>query len=471
MPRVLDKLEPLMRLLPEVEKPKQKLPFKDRLMWTIIVLTIYLVMSEIPLYGIVGALGYDPFMYMRWLFASKRGTLMELGIGPIVTSGLIMQLLAGSKIIDIDFSNPRDRALFTSAQKLVAILWSIIQITSYILGGAFGQLNIYISTLIFLQLMTATIILILLDEMVQKGWGLGSGVSLFIAAGIAQQIFWETFSPVIGSDGKYLGAVLYTIQTLIRGEGLIATLTRPYGLPNLTGLIVTLGILLFVIYMEGTRIEIPIAITKYRGIKTKIPLKLLYVSNIPIIFTSMLFVDIQIISLLLWRQFNIENTNIILNVIGTFNKTTNTPIGGLAYYTKPPSGLTSAINDPIHTLVYSILLIVSSVIFSIIWVQASGLSPKDQAEQLVRAGLQIPGFRSSPKIIEGILERYIPTLTVLSGIIVALIAIVADILGAIGSGMGILLAVGIIYQYWGIITQEQIMEFHPILRRIAGEKT
>ncbi|MEM3393509.1 MAG: preprotein translocase subunit SecY, partial [Candidatus Methanomethylicia archaeon] len=156
-----------------------------------------------------------------------------------------------------------------------------------------------------------------------KGWGLGSGVSLFIAAGIAQQMFWETFSPVIGSDGKYVGAILYTIQTLTMGEGLIASLTRPYGLPNLTGLIVTLAILLFVVYMEGTRIEIPIAIAKYRGIKTKIPLKLLYVSNIPIIFTSMLFVDIQIISLLIWRQFNMENTNIILNIIGTFNQTSN----------------------------------------------------------------------------------------------------------------------------------------------------
>ncbi|MEM2136401.1 MAG: preprotein translocase subunit SecY [Candidatus Methanomethylicia archaeon] len=470
MPKILELLEPITRILPEVEKPRQKLPLRERLLWTAAALTIYFVMSEIPLYGIVKGLGYDPFMYMRWLFASKRGTLMELGIGPIVTAGLIMQLLAGAKIIDVDFSNPRDRALFTAVQKLMAIIWSAIQILAYILGGAFGYLGFDVMILIFLQLMGATIILILLDEMVQKGWGLGSGVSLFIAAGISQQILWEIFSPMIGSDGKYVGAILYTIQTLIEGRGIISALIRPYGLPNLTGIIITVVILLFVIYMEGTRIEIPISIAKYRGIRTKIPLKLLYVSNIPIIFTSMLFVDIQIISLLIWRQFNMENTNIILNIIGTFNQTTNAPIGGLAYYTKPPNGLTSVMNDPIHALVYSILLICSSVIFAIIWVQASGLSPKDQAEQLVKSGLQIPGFRSSPKIVEGILERYIPTLTILSGIIVALIAILADLLGAIGSGMGILLVVGIIYQYWGIITQEQMLELHPILRRIAGEK-
>ncbi|MEM3615069.1 MAG: preprotein translocase subunit SecY [Candidatus Methanomethylicia archaeon] len=470
MPKILELLEPITRILPEVEKPRQKLPLRERLLWTAAALTIYFVMSEIPLYGIVKGLGYDPFMYMRWLFASKRGTLMELGIGPIVTAGLIMQLLAGAKIIDVDFSNPRDRALFTAVQKLMAIIWSAIQILAYILGGAFGYLGFDVMILIFLQLMGATIILILLDEMVQKGWGLGSGVSLFIAAGISQQILWEIFSPMIGSDGKYIGAILYTIQTLIEGRGIISALIRPYGLPNLTGIIITVVILLFVIYMEGTRIEIPISIAKYRGIRTKIPLKLLYVSNIPIIFTSMLFVDIQIISLLIWRQFNSDSSNFILNMIGYYNQTTNAPMGGLAYYTKPPTGITSAMEDPIHALIYIILLTVFSVIFAIIWVQASGLSPRDQAEQLVQSGLQIPGFRSSPKIVESILERYIPTLTIMSGIIVALIAALADILGAIGSGMGILLVVGILYQYWGILTQEQIMEFHPILKRIAGEE-
>jgi preprotein translocase subunit SecY len=470
MPRVLELLEPVTRILPEVEKPKQKLPLRDRLIWTAVVLTLYFIMSEIPLYGIKGALGYDPFMYMRWLFASKRGTLMELGIGPIVTAGLIMQLLVGSKIIELDFTNPRDRALFSASQKLMTLIWGAIQSISYILGGAFGQLDIYTSIIIFLQLMITTLLLMLMDEMIQKGWGLGSGVSLFIAAGIAQQMFWETFSPVIGSDGKYIGAILYTAQTLLSGGGLMNALIRPYGLPSLTGLIVTIVILLFVIYMEGTRIEVPITMAKYRGIRTKIPLKFLYVSNIPIIFTSMLFVDIQIISLLIWRQFNVNNTNIILNLIGTFNQTTNTPIGGLAYYTKPPSGISSVISDPIHAIIYSALLIISSVIFSIIWVQASGLSPRDQAEQLVESGLQIPGFRSSPKVIEGILNRYIPPLTILSGIIVALIAIVADLLGAIGSGMGILLVVGIIYQYWGMLTQEQMMEAYPILKRLAGER-
>lgn len=42
---------------------------------------------------------------------------MELGITPVVTSGMIMQLLAGAQLIDIDFGLKDDRALFGGAQK------------------------------------------------------------------------------------------------------------------------------------------------------------------------------------------------------------------------------------------------------------------------------------------------------------------------------------------------------------------
>jgi len=58
----------------------------------------------------------DPFYWIRVILASNRGTLMELGISPIVTSGLIMQLLAGAKIIEVG-DTPKDRALFNGAQK------------------------------------------------------------------------------------------------------------------------------------------------------------------------------------------------------------------------------------------------------------------------------------------------------------------------------------------------------------------
>ncbi|KAL5096509.1 hypothetical protein RYX36_000836, partial [Vicia faba] len=67
----------------------------------------------LPLYGIHSTTGADPFYWMRVILASNCGTVMELGITPIVTSGLVMQLLAGSKIIEVDNNVREDKALFS----------------------------------------------------------------------------------------------------------------------------------------------------------------------------------------------------------------------------------------------------------------------------------------------------------------------------------------------------------------------
>ena len=91
------------------------------------------------------------------------------------------------------------------------------------------------------------------------------------------------------------------------------------------------------------------------------------------------------------------------------------------------------------------------------------------AQQLVDAGMQIPGYRRSGKAVESILKRYIPAVTVIGGIIVGLVAVVTDFFGVYGSGMGILLSVGIIYQYYETLMQERAAEMYPAFRRIFGE--
>ena len=98
------------------------------MLWTAVTLLIFLVCSQVPLYGIMSSDSADPLYWMRVILASNRGTLMELGITPIVTSGMIIQLLAGANLIEVDFSLKEDRALFSGAQKresLIYIVWSV----------------------------------------------------------------------------------------------------------------------------------------------------------------------------------------------------------------------------------------------------------------------------------------------------------------------------------------------------------
>ena len=154
-------------ILPEVTGVPQdaKLPFRERAMWTVIVLFIFLVCCQIPLYGIKTSSAADPFYWMRVILASNRGTLMELGISPIVTSGLVMQLLAGSKLIQVDRSLQDDNALFQGAEKLFGILITVGEAVAYVLSGMYGDvkdLGAGNALLVIIQLFMAGIIIILL---------------------------------------------------------------------------------------------------------------------------------------------------------------------------------------------------------------------------------------------------------------------------------------------------------------------
>ena len=206
--RFLGLFKPIARILPEIKKPERKVSFNEKIFWTGLVLIIFLVMTQVPLFGVATSQS-DQFSQLRVIFASNRGTLMELGIGPIVTAGLILQLLAGSSIIRCDMSDSEDRGLFTTASKVFSILLTAIQAAAYIISGMYGpDLSGPVIIVIFVQLIAAGIIVMLMDELVQKGWGIGSGISLFIMAGVAQSIIWDTFSPTtglfVGSLSQYL---------------------------------------------------------------------------------------------------------------------------------------------------------------------------------------------------------------------------------------------------------------------------
>ncbi len=479
MARFLELMDPIVHRLPEIPKPQRKVPLKEKVLWTIIALAIYLVMAEIPMYGVpFFEAGYEQYMFYRVIFASKQGSLMELGIGPIVTAGLIMQILAGSKILNVNMSNPKDRGLFTGTQKILAIVMTLLEGVAFLLGGSYGSPDAITSVFIIAQLLAVGVIVLLLDEMIQKGWGLGSGVSLFILAGVAQQVMWLLFSPFgpVDTMNRSLGAIVATFQTLLSGGDFMTMFSR-YPYPDLTGFIAMLVVFFIAVYLEGMKIEIPVAYAKYGGMRAKIPLKFMYVSNIPIILSSALFANFYFMGQMLWRNFNVSNNNVWLNWFVQMNasattSTANAPLlpNCLLYYFQAPNSITTVAADPVHAAVYLLILLGFSVVFAKIWVEVSGMSARAQADQLVNAGLQIPGFRRSPAIIEQILNRYIPSLTLLSGIMIGLLAGIADMLGAIGSGIGILLSVGIIYQYYQILAKEQLTATYPGLGKFLGQE-
>ena len=391
----------------------------------------------------------------------RRGSLMELGISPIVTSSMIMQLLAGIKFIKFDQSNKEERALFEGAQKLFGIILTIAQAIVYVVSGLYGpasELGFVTSALLVIQLTFAGIIVLLLDEMLQKGYGLGSGISLFIATNICETVMWKAFSPQTVNSGRgdeFEGAIIALFHLLITRKDKIRALRYAFyrpNLPNLTNLLATILVFFVVVYFQGFRVELPVKNQNYRGQQGTYPIKLFYTSNTPIIIISSLMSNLYIISQMLSRRWA---GNFIVDLLGKWSTEPqySKPIGGLVYYMSAPGSLSEGISDPLRTIVYVAFMLISCAVISRLWIEFSGTSARDVAKQLRDENMVIKGYRDVSTL--SILNKYIPIAASFGGLCIGALTIFADFVGAIGSGTGILLAVTIIFQYFEIFKKEK----------------
>lgn len=450
--RVLNLVRPVLQFLPEVPSLSSRLTLKERAIWTIIVLLIFLVCSQVPLYGIAKMGSDDPLYWTRVILASNRGTLMELGISPIVNAGMIMQLLAGAKIIDVDQSNPEDKQLFAGAQKLLAVLIGFFEAFAYVWSGMYGDLNqigIFSAIMLVLQLTFASILVQLLDEMLSKGYGIGSAISLFIATNVCEGFLWRAFSPMTVNN-EYEGAILALLHSFVRKNnkflGIQQAFYRDYA-PNINNLLATVFIFLVVNYFQGFKVNIAIHNKQVKGHVGSYPIKLFYTSNIPIILQGALISNLFFISRLLYKQFG---GFFLVRLLGRWKEASiggqSYPVSGLIYYISPPSSVTALFTDPIHGIIYIAFILVTCAVFSRTWIEVSGSGPKDVLRSLTEQNVTAIG--GTEKLLYTKLKKYIPIAAAFGGVCIGVLTILADFLGAIGSGTGILLACNIVFEIY-----------------------
>eukprot|EP00916_Digyalum_oweni_P020907 GHVL01034807.1.p1 GENE.GHVL01034807.1~~GHVL01034807.1.p1 ORF type:complete len:460 (-),score=50.69 GHVL01034807.1:719-2098(-) len=452
---IRDIVKYIMPIVPEVRSPARRISLREKVMWTMGVLLLYLLFSKIPIYGA----NHVESMCSGWtclIIGTSRGTLLELGISYTFTSTMLIQFLAGYKYIKLPQNTKEDRAIYSGTQKLFGIFICLFQAILSLVFGYFGQLTdigAVNSILIIIQLLFTGILIILFDELLQKGYGLGSGISLFIATNICQSIVWKAFSPytINTANGiEYEGAVIALFHNLILKSDKVLALQlafyRSYA-PNITSLLGTVVMFFIVIYFQGFRIDLGVTNQKVRGQHGSYPIKLFYTSNIAIILQTAVVSNFYFFSQILNKRFE---SNFIVNLIGQWNET-GVPVAGLAYYMSPPLGIWGLIRDPVHVIIYIIFFVVSCAIFSKAWIDVSGSAARDVAKKLRDQQMGIRGYRDTSLV--QVLQRYIPTAAVFGGVSVALLAVIGDFLVA-GCGSGILLAVTIIYQYFESLHKE-----------------
>jgi len=444
-------LQPIFGLLPQVRSPSYRVPFKEKLKWTGIILILYFILTQVPLFGL-SSTAIDQFSSLRAVLAGSFGSIITLGIGPIVTASIVLQLLVGGKIIDLDLSRHEDKAFFQGTQKMLAIIFTLFEASVLVFTGALPPAVPGFQWLLILQITIGGILIIFLDEVVSK-WGFGSGVGLFIAAGVSGAIVSGALNPLasVTSPGVPQGAIPAFIFSLTAGQP---------GWYLLLPVIATIVVFLIVVYAESMRVEIPLSYGGVKGARGKYPLKFIYASNMPVILTSALLLNIQLFA----AMFQKLGFPILGQVVN------GRAVNGFAYIMTPPNSLSLLITDPLRVLIYAVIFIGSCILFAILWVELSGIGPKQVSKQLHGMGMQIPGHRSSRAHFEKILKRYIPAITVLGGAFVGLLAFGADLTSALGGGTGVLLTVGILYKLYEEIAQEQLMDMHPMLRKFLGDE-
>jgi preprotein translocase subunit SecY len=506
-------LEPIIKRWPTVKKPEGHVSFRTKLMWTTACLVLYFILSNIPLFG-VAKNQLDLFANFRAVLAGASGTLMHLGIGPIVTGSIVMQLFTGAKIIKLDLTKDEDKKIYQGAQKIMVLLFIFVESVPQVYGflnpdGQFVEKvgGFWARSTIIGQLAIGALIVFLMDELISK-WGIGSGISLFIAAGVSQALFQGTLSLQHAQAGSFdpasnppvgtIPMVLYVfwardLPGLVHEDGFESVFLGGQNFPNpVIAFLGTIAVFLFVVFAESSRIELPLAHGKVRGARGRYPLRLIYASNIPVILMAALLANINIFSLLLWQHPLISKTPIIGHAwwVGTYETTqgSTSPIAGGAWYLTQFKGVTEwflpLIDDRysvyaqghlwwqivIKIVLFLTMFIGGSIMFAKFWVDTTNMGPRDVAKQIEKSGMQIPGFRRDPRVLEKVLERYIPTLTIIGGATVGALAAIADMIGTVGqaSGTGLLLCVGIFMRMYEQIAKEQVMEMHPVLRGFFG---
>lgn len=464
--KALDVVTPFLGFLPEVARPKKMPGIKDRIMWTAVALFIFLICCQVPVYGSRPTKTSDPFYWMRVVLASNKGTLMELGISPMITSNLILELLAGVGVISVNQNDRRERANFEGAQKIFALVITLIEAAAYVSSGMYGNvadIGFFSCALIVAQLMIATTICLLLDELLQKGWGLGSGSTLFIATNICDTIVWKSFSPTTINTGRgteFEGAVIAFFHLLISRNDKVRALREAFyrpQLPNVVNLLSTLAIFLIVVFLQGFHVNLATVRRSPPAPAEPFQIKLFYTSNMPIILQTSVISNFNFFSQILYRRFS---NNFLVSLLGKWETREYSssgqmfPVGGLAYYITAPHTITDMFNDPIHAIFYITFVLVMCAMFSKVWIGVQRTAPRDMAKKLLAEGKRLKQYRDNEDDIAVALNRYIPTAAAFGGLCIGALTILADFLGAIGSGTGILLAVTMIHQYHEVLQRE-----------------
>lgn len=473
----------ILKFIPEVKQPEEKkLSFKEKAKWTLIVLVSFFILTNVPLFGLTQN-ALSRFQYLAVILGTNFGSIISLGIGPIVMASVILQLLTGSGILNIDTTTTEGRKFFQGLQKILVFFFIVFEALIYVLMQGL-QASPGFAWLVILQLILGGIAIYYMDELVGK-WGFGQGISLFIAAGVSWRLITSSLQFVDQQGNNCLlhfattpcsGKILVLIQSIITRQNVEL-------ISAFAAIAVTVLIFLLVVWAQSLKVEIPLSFGKIRGYIVKQPLAFFYASVIPVILTAALVANIQLFGGIFENAATACLSGGTCSSLARFAShftflghfVQGQAVSGFAFWIGSTNILDLLIRGGflpqyiLQGIVHALFFMAFSTVFAIFWVKTSGMDSKSQAHKIAASGLQVAGFRQDERILETILDRYIMPLTVMGGLAIGLLAAVTDLMGALVSGTSILLVIMIANQFYQSIAQQHPEIINPSLGRFVNK--
>ncbi|BFI73244.1 protein translocase subunit SecY [Nanoarchaeota archaeon] len=449
-------LDTISSYLPTIENPKKLLTLRERIMNTLLVIALYTVIASIPLFGISPEVSAR-LEELLWLFGSNLGTLASVGIAPPIVAGIFMQLLVGMKIIDIDISKDEGKEKFDNYTRAIAFFFIIIESLVLILSGNIAP-NIFLGInplllyiILFIQLVIGGIIILLLDDFCYK-YGITSGINIIILTVISIALALRLFNPLSPPAGNvslfaqptgYIPAgILYLTEGNIN-----------LGLAFLFAAIATFGILIFAVYLQSLKVDVPLLYFNINGEVIKYPIQLLYTSVIPAIFIYALIIEVQ-------SLFGFNPNNPIVQLLSPPNVIINLGQFGISWLYNP--------FNIFHIIFYFLLFVIGGMFISKFWIHAIGMDPKNMANYLTNDP-NSPMYMRDPRIVEDMLRKYIDPIGYLSGFLMGLLASLGDILSSAVSGVSILLLIVIAGQIYNDMKRLKALHLFPLIGKYLSK--
>ncbi|MCK5149980.1 preprotein translocase subunit SecY [Candidatus Pacearchaeota archaeon] len=466
----------IFNFIPEVTSPEEKkLGFNVKLKWTLIVLAAFFVLANIPLFGL-SKNALERFEYLAVILGTDFGSIISLGIGPIVMASIILQLLTGSGILNIDTSTAEGKKFFSGLQKILVLFFIVFEALVYVLMQGL-QAAPGLAPLLIIQLILGGLAIYYMSEVCEK-WGFGSGVSLFIGAGISWRLVTQAFQ-FVNQQGQNCLLDFGNVACAGKVLALIQNLINKYPIEVASAffaLFFTVLIFLLVVWVQSLKVEIPLSFGRVRGYGIKWPLSFFYASVIPVILTAALIANIQLFGGLIENVAapclegacsGMARFASYFGFLGHFVE--GRAVSGLAFWMGSTNLSELIIRGGflpkylVQGLTHMLFFMFFSTLFAVFWVKTSGMDSKAQAKKIASSGLQVAGFRQDERILESILDRYIMPLTIMGGLAIGLLASLTNLLGSLVSGTAILLVIMIMFQFYQNIAQQHATDMNPAI--------